>query len=113
MCADLHNVADCIRIDELADALVLGVEAVHEAFHQRQMASLEGFYNFRGFVGIQRKRLFQKHRLARLCGPDRPFQMHRIWQRDIEGIDGGIGEQRFVAGDSSLVAAAQAGVTGA
>lgn len=72
----LHNVADRARVDEFADAHVLGVQAVHEAFHQRQMASLERFDNFLGFVGIQRKRLLQKHWPARLGGPDRPFQMH-------------------------------------
>ena len=40
------------------------------------MASLERFDNFLGFVGIQRKRLLQKHWPARLGGADRPFQMH-------------------------------------
>ena len=94
------------EVDEFADAHVLRVQAVHEAFHQRQMASLERFDNFRGFVGIQRKRLLQKHWLARLGGPDRPFQMHRVRQRDIEGVDGGIGEQRFVAADAGAVIAA-------
>ena len=94
------------EIDQLADAPVLRMEAEHEAFHQRHMPSLERVNNFRGFVGIQRKRLLQKHWLACLGGPDRPFQMHRIRQRDVEGVDGGIGEQRFVAADAGAVIAA-------
>jgi hypothetical protein len=32
--------------------------------------------------------------------------MHRIRQRDVEGVDGGIGEQRFVAADAGTVIAA-------
>ena len=97
MRAHFHDIADRARLDQCPHTLVLRMEAVHEAFHEWHIAPLESFNDLVRIVVVQRKRLLAQYRLARLGSSDCPFQMHRIWQRDIDRIDPRIGQQRLVA----------------
>jgi hypothetical protein len=47
--------------------------------------------------GLQRQRLFAQHMLARGKGLQRPIDMEVIGQRDIDRVDGGVGEQALIA----------------
>ena len=47
-------------------------------------------------LDIHREGFLAEHRLARLERTDRPVDMHVIWERDIDRVDFGIGQQRLV-----------------
>ena len=78
---------------------MLRMEAIHEAFHQRQPGLCECRHNARGIGGIEAQRLFAQHRLAGGGAFDGPIAMHGIGQRNIDRIDAGIGKE-VVIGDN-------------
>ena len=50
-------------------------------------------------LGIERERLFAQHVLAGGDGRERPRHVIAVGQRNVDGVDVRIGEQRVVAGD--------------
>src|SRR2546421_223892 len=71
--------------------------AIHEGFHEKNIVLDCGFNDGRGFVEVQRQRLFAEDVLLRLRRADRPLGMKRMRRGDVYRLNLWIREQRIVA----------------
>jgi hypothetical protein len=82
------------------------VEAVHEGLHGEDVpVGAVGSYFLR-FLARQSDRLFAKDVFAGVCGSLRPGSMKVVGEREVDGIDFGVGEKLVVRskalGDTEL-----------
>ncbi len=95
--ADEPQAADRAGPDELHQARGLRVMAIHERLHEQTVVAL-GQVERRPHVGLAAaQRLLAQHVLARLQRPAGPLQVQRVGQRDVDGVDVRIGQQRLIA----------------
>ena len=88
--------ADAARRDELADGDPRGMQAIHERLHQQDAGRLGGRDHPLGVGRRQGDRLLAQDVLARPDRGERPLQVEVVRQRDVDGVDPGIREQRLV-----------------
>jgi hypothetical protein len=89
------------------------VVAVHEAFHEQAAGLLGGV---EGALHLGRppvERLLAEDVLARLERADRPLDVERVRERDVQGVELGIGEQLVVGAVGPLEAVLARVVLGA
>ena len=73
--------------DQLAQPRGLRRVAPHERLHQHAVRALGGVEGALGVRGMARQRLLAQHVLAGLQRPDRPLDVHRVRQRDVDRVD--------------------------
>jgi hypothetical protein len=88
---------DRASLDELAELRRLGVVAVHEGLHQDPPGPVGGFEGALDLLRAAVERLLAEDVLAGLERPDRPLDVQRVRQRDVDGLDVVVGEERLVA----------------
>src|SRR5947209_1093116 len=82
---------------ELGQPLRLPRVPPHERLHQQAACVFGGVEAVLGIGGGSRERLLAQHVLARLERADRPRHVERVRQRDVDGLDVRVLEERLVA----------------
>ena len=85
------------RRDEFLDPQCHRVVAVVEGLHHHPVGLRAQFGQLAGLCGVGRERLLAQHVLARLERCPGPPSVQSVRQRVVDGIQLGIGDQRFVA----------------
>lgn len=88
---------------DLAGALPLRVMDDHEGLGRDQPRRIAGGDQLVEFGFLHRDGLFDQNRVARGQGPFRPFHMKVVRQRDIDGINAGMGQQFVIAVEHAKV----------
>ena len=70
--------------------------APHERLGQDEALALGDVEGALDLLGAARQRLLAEHVLAGLERADRPLDVQRVGQRDVDRVDLGVGEQRLV-----------------
>ena len=83
-------------VDELADRQPRGVEAVHERLHEAHSCGIAGGDHALGLGRGHGQRLLAQDVLAGPGRRHRPLRVEVVRQRDVDGVDVGIGEQCLV-----------------
>src|SRR5207302_885169 len=89
--------ADRALGDELGQPLRLRRVPPHERLHQQAACVFGGVEGVLGIGGGSRERLLAQHVLARLERADRPRHVERVRQRDVDGLNARVLEERLVA----------------
>ena len=100
--ADDPYPADRLLRDELGQPARLRVVPVHERLHQQPVLALGHIEGALDLLGATAQRLLAQDVLAGLERADRPVDMHRVRERDVDDLDVGVGEQRVIAAVSPL-----------
>ena len=87
---------DAARRHQLPDGDPRRVLAVHERLHQEDARVPAGIDHALGLGGGHRERLLAQDVLAGPRGLDRPARVQVVGQRDVDGVDVGVGEERLV-----------------
>ena len=87
---------DPARADELPHRDPGRVEAVHERLHQVDAGGLAGGDHPLGVGRGHRQRLLAQDVLAGTGRGDRPLGVEVVGQRDVDGVDLGVGQERLV-----------------
>ena len=99
--------------DELADRDPRRVEAVHERLHQQHARVAAGGDASRSAsAAVMRQRLLAQDVLAGPGGGDRPLGVEVVRQRDVDGVDVRVGEQRLVRAVGARDPQGRGGVAG-
>ena len=93
-CPDQAQLADLL--EQLDEPARLRVVAPHERLGEHEAAALGGVERARDVVGVTRQRLLAEHVPAGLQRAQRPLDVERVRQRDVDRLDVRIGEQRLV-----------------
>ena len=100
--ADQPDPSDGAVAHQLDQAAGLGVVAVHERLHQQPALAVG---DVEGLLHVGRappQRLLAKHVLAGLECADSPLNVHRVGERDVDGVDVRIGQQRVISAVCAL-----------
>ena len=92
-----RQLSDGVLRDELGEPLRLRMVPPHERLHQHAPGPLGGVERALRLLRPPRQRLLAEHVLAGLQRPDRPLDVQRVRQRDVDRVDLRVGEQRLVA----------------
>src|SRR5439155_3338509 len=87
---------DRTLVEELPHALGLRAVPVHERLREDPLCALGGVERLLDLGCALPHRLLAEHVLAGLDGADRPFTMEVVRQRDVDGLDLVVREQRLV-----------------
>jgi hypothetical protein len=68
----------------------------HECLHAEAAGALRRVEQFFDPLGVSRHRLLAQDVLARPEGTNRPFDVERVRERDVDHLESGIGEQLLV-----------------
>jgi len=94
--------ADRALGDELRQPPRLRREPPHECLHQQPARVLGGVEGVLGVDGGSRERLLAEHVLAGLERADRPLDVHRVREGDVQRLDLRVFEQLFVGSVGAL-----------
>ena len=93
---DRADVADASGARNVERAKPLRVRADHECFLNQHTGAVAHGQQMLRVRGDESDRLLAEHVLAGFGGAGRPLDMKMIWQRNVNRIDVGIGDERFV-----------------
>jgi hypothetical protein len=99
MGTDFPNLSYHTGRNEFLDTARLGVESIHETFHETDAVLDAGIDLPSDIVRGGRQRFLAQHGLTCFGRANGPFRMHRVWQRYVNGVDIRIFKQCFVAAD--------------
>src|SRR5262249_60604394 len=91
------KLADSTREDELVQGVGLQVVAIHERLHEDAVVLLGDVECALDVLRVTRHGLLAEDVLVRLERADRPFDMHRVRQPDVDRVDVTVPEQLLVA----------------
>ena len=90
--------ADALAGEELAEAEPLRVRADHEGLADLDAGAVADGEQGAGFGGGHGEGLLAEDVLAGFGGLDRPLNVQVVGERVVDGVDVGVGEERFVGG---------------
>ena len=97
MGAHFLDLADGAGGQQVLNPARLRVEAIHETFQQFHAMASAGRHGGFGFLGRNGDGLLAQHVLSGLGRLHDPLGMQGIRQRDVDGIDGRVGEDGLIA----------------
>ena len=101
------------RPHQIHEARGLRMVAIHERLHEQAVVALGQIKGGPHVGRAPAERLLAQHVLAGLERPARPLQVQRVGERDVDGLDVGVGQQRLVAVIGALDAPLRRVVLGA
>ena len=93
---DAHQPPDPARGDQLAGRDPARVQPVHERLHEPDAFGLADGDHVGRLIGVHRERLLAQHVLPRTGRGLRPLGMEVVRERDVDGVDVGVGEEFLV-----------------
>ena len=82
--------------DESGDRRGLRMVAIHERLRQDEPRGVRGVERFLGLAGMARVGLLAEDVLSGRERLHRPLVVHAVRERDVDGLDVGVGEERLV-----------------
>ena len=101
-CADELEPADRTALHELLHPGRLRVVPVHEGLHEKPIRGVGGVEGALDLLGAPVEGLLAENVLPGFEREDRPLDVQRVRERDVDGVDVGVGEQPFVASVGAL-----------
>ncbi len=95
---NVADLADRPGPHQFHDTAALGVQLIHEGFHQKGRLPPSGFGHGHDFRMVDAEGFFAQYRLACLQGAQGPLDMPGVRGTDINGLHTGIVQQRGIAG---------------
>ena len=100
--ADELERADRAALHELLRLGRLRVVPVHEGLHEKPIRPLGRREGALDLLGVPVEGLLAENMLPGFEREDRPLDVQRVRERDVDGVDVGVGEQPFVASVGAL-----------